>query len=200
MQFDKGHERAAAAGDAKTFGEAGIHFLEVHAEEAARDLAAVQEAFHDIAGEIDGDGETDASAGAAGADDGVVDADEAALGIHERAAGIALVDGGIGLDEILVAGVVIGVFIILHGQAAAERADDAARDGLAEAEGVAEGEDDIADLKLGPLSPRVMAGRLAASILRTAISVAGSVPMILAGYSILSLEVVTLTSSAPSTT
>ncbi len=42
-----------------------------------------------------------------GGDDGAVDADQAALRVHQRAAGIAHVDGGVGLDEILVAGDVV---------------------------------------------------------------------------------------------
>ena len=56
--------------------------------------------------------------------------------IDERAAGIAQIDGGIGLNEILESG---------EAQLAAPGgADDALRDGLTQAIGVADGEHDVA--------------------------------------------------------
>ena len=39
----------------------------------------------------------------AGIEDGGVDADDLAVEVEERAARVALVDGGVGLDEVLVA-------------------------------------------------------------------------------------------------
>ena len=63
----------------------------------------------------------------------------AAADVDEGAAGIARIDGGVGLDEELVVGDAdLG---------ARERRDDAVRHGLADAEGVADGEHEIADLR-----------------------------------------------------
>ena len=59
------------------------------------------------------------------------------LEVHERAAGVAGVDRRVGLDEVLVA------FRVDAG--AAERADDAGGDGVAEAERIADRDDEIAD-------------------------------------------------------
>src|SRR5208283_1347065 len=93
---------------------------------------------HDVAGKVGGDGEADALVAARTAVDGGVDADEPAFDIHERAAGVAGVDGGVGLDE---------VFIVFDAEvAAAGGADDAGGDGLADAEGVSDGEHDVPDL------------------------------------------------------
>ena len=60
--------------------------------------------------------------------------------IDQRAAGIAGIDRGIGLDEELVVGDAdLG---------ARQRRDDAARHRLADAEGIADGEHEIADLEI----------------------------------------------------
>ena len=122
------------------FGQGGGDVLDHDAEVAAGDVAVLDEAVHDVAGEVGGDGEADALVAAGAAEDGGVDADEAALDVHERAAGVAGVDGGVGLDEVL---------IVLDAEVAAARgADDAGGDGLADAEGVADGQHDVADLHL----------------------------------------------------
>ena len=59
------------------------------------------------------------------------------LALIERAAGVADVDGRVGLDEVLEGG---------HAElTAAGGADDALRDGLRQADRVADGEHDVAD-------------------------------------------------------
>ena len=68
-----------------------------------------------------------------------VDADEPAADVDEGAAGIARIDGGVGLDEELV--------VRDPDLGAGERRDDAVRHRLADAEGVADGEHEIADLQ-----------------------------------------------------
>ena len=88
--------------------------------------------------------------------------------IDQRAAGVAGVDGGVGLDE---------VFDLLDAQpAAAGGADDALRHRLADAEGIADGEHDVADLNLVE-SASVRTGNCEPSIFNTAMSVFGSVPI-----------------------
>ena len=70
--------------------------------------------------------------------DGAVDADKRAVHVHERATGIAAIDGGICLDEESV--------VTDANLGARERRDDAAGDRLLQAERVADGDDEIADL------------------------------------------------------
>ena len=72
--------------------------------------------------------------------DRAVDADEVARRVDERAAGVAGIDRRIGLDEVLEA--------IDAEMVAPERADDAHRDGVAEAERIADREHDVADLQM----------------------------------------------------
>src|SRR3546814_20233312 len=52
---------------------------------------------------VDRDGEADADIAAAAAQDRRIDADQLALRVDQGAAGIAGIDGGVGLDEVLVA-------------------------------------------------------------------------------------------------
>ena len=86
-----------------------------------------------------GDREADAVAAARAREDRRVDADEPAADVDEGAAGIARIDGGVGLDEELV--------VRDPDLGAGERRDDAVRHRLADAEGVADGEHEIADLQ-----------------------------------------------------
>ena len=85
-------------------------------------------------------GEADAVAAAGAREDRRVDADQAPADVDERAAGIARIDGRVGLDEELIVGDA--------DLRARQRRDDALRDGLADAERIADGENEIADLEL----------------------------------------------------
>ena len=95
-------ERAVGVLELELLGQRRREVLDHDAEVAAGDLAVFDEALHHVAGEVDGNGEADALVAAAAAEDGGVDADQPAVGVHERAAGVAGIDGGVGLDEILV--------------------------------------------------------------------------------------------------
>ena len=81
------------------------------------------------------------------ANNGGVDTDEPAFGIHQRAAGIAGVDGRVGLNEIL-------ILVETRQAAAAQRADNAHRHGLADTEGIADGEHNVADFQLVAVAQR----------------------------------------------
>ena len=120
-------------------GHFGGEFLDGDAEPAADDFALFADAAHDLAGQVDGNGEPDAHVSAGPAGDGGVDADDLAAHVDERSAGVAGVDGGVGLEE----GFVIGD----ADARAAGGADDAARDGLFEAEGRTDGEDPVSDFE-----------------------------------------------------
>src|SRR5690606_3071489 len=115
------------------------HRLE-HPEVTPDYAAVLDELLRHAANEIDGDREADAlgRAFAAAFGDGGVDADELAARVHEGAAGVARVDRRVRLDEILVRG---------KAEAPADRADDAERDGMAQAERVADREHDVPDLE-----------------------------------------------------
>src|SRR5690606_27615413 len=85
----------------------------------------------------DGDGKADADIAAGRRDDRGVDADKLAVCRHQGAARVAGIDRGVGLDE---------VFIAFDVQsAAAQRADDAGGNGLAEPERIADGDYAVAD-------------------------------------------------------
>ena len=128
---------------AELLGDVGGERIGGDADEAARDGAGLDQAVHDAAREIDRDGEADADVAVRSGEDGGVDADEPAAGVDERAAGVARVDGGVGLDEILVAG-----DLVEDADAPAGGGDDAHGDGLADAERVADGEDHVAHAEL----------------------------------------------------
>ena len=145
------HQNALLAGQIKKWGDAGVNILHMNAQIAARDPAAADEAFHDVAGEIDGHGETDAFISHGIAFDHRVDADEPALGIHQRAAGISRIDRRVGLDEILNMHPAV---IVEIANIAAERADDAHRHALADIEGVSNREHNVADFKLIAVAKR----------------------------------------------
>ena len=93
-----------------------------------------------VARERDGNRERDAERPARLREDRAVDADQVAGGVDERAAGVAGIDRGVGLDEILEA---VDAEIV-----AAERAHDAERHRVAEAERIADREHDVADLQV----------------------------------------------------
>ena len=93
--------------------------------------------------ELDGvrrDREADAVVAAGVALDLRVDADHLALEVEQRAAGVAVVDRRVGLDR------VVDREVVRRGHLAVERADDAARDRVLEAERAADRDDAVADL------------------------------------------------------
>ena len=100
-----------------------------------------EQLIHDPPRHVDRNGEADADIAATPGEDCGVDADQLALEVDERTARVADIDGGIGLNEILV-----GVGAEPQ-PGAADGADDAGGDGLAEAEGVADGDDVVAHLQ-----------------------------------------------------
>src|SRR5262249_18723004 len=89
-----------------------------------------------------GDREADAGVVARLALDLRVDADHAALRVKQRGAGVAVVDSRVGLDR------VADRELRLAGDRPVERAHDAARDRLLEAERAADGDDAVADLQV----------------------------------------------------
>ena len=94
---------------------------------------------HHVPGHVGGDGETDADVAPARRQDGGVEPHQLPAQVHQGPAGIAGVDGGVGLDEVLVA--------LDAEAAAAERADDPRGHRLTEPEGVADGDDEVPDPK-----------------------------------------------------
>jgi hypothetical protein len=112
------------------------------ADPAADHAPVVEDLLHHAAREIDRDRKADAlDTGRAGVfrQHRGVDADQFAGRVHQRAAGVALVDGRVGLDE------------VLEGRdaelAAAGGADDAVRHGLRQAQRAADRQHFVADLQ-----------------------------------------------------
>ena len=126
--------------------------------------------------------------------DGAIDADQPAFRIDQRAAGVAHVDRGVGLDEILVAGDLVEQAECLRPRAETMPIVTVwpTSSGLPMA-------NTTSPTRSLSLSASVTVGRFWASILMTATSVFGSVPMTLALNS-RSSGSATFSSSAPSTT
>ena len=119
------------------------HRLNHHAQIGPVDLAVLNQFSADPFGEIDGNGEADALIAAGTAGNRRVDADDLAVEVHQRAAAVAGIDGGVGLNE---------VFTIGDAEAASLGADDAGRDRAFQSEGLAEGQDPIADFHLAAIA------------------------------------------------
>ena len=135
--LDAGDQGAAGVGQAEGFGELGGHFLRLDADPAARHGAGADDLFHDVAHRRYRDGEADAQRTAGARVDRGVDADQMAAAVDQGAAGVAGVDRGVGLDEVLE-----GVDPEVR---APEGRDDAHGHRLADAEGIADGQHDVAD-------------------------------------------------------
>jgi hypothetical protein len=113
-----------------------------NADAGRRHPALGDDLRHDAVDRVDGDGKADAGVGAGGGEDGGVDPDDAAGGVEQGPARIAGIDRGVGLDH-------VGDLAARRGrQAAGQRADHARRQGLVEAEGVADGESRLAHLEV----------------------------------------------------
>src|SRR5262249_44730525 len=114
--------------------------LDHHAQITAHDLTALEQLIHHRARQVGRHGEAHALIAARARKDRRVDADQLAARVDERASRIAGVDRSVGLDE---------VFVVFNAQVAApRRADDAHRNRLADTEGIADGKDDVAYLRL----------------------------------------------------
>ena len=121
---------------AEGLGQGRVDVLHADPQIGAFYLARLDQLFHDLQGEVDRYRKADADIAAAARKDSGIDADQLAAQIHQRAAGVAGIDRGVGLNEVLIAADVQ--------TAAAQGADDAGGDGLAEAERIADRHHEIA--------------------------------------------------------
>ena len=103
-------------------------------------MSEFHDAVQDVARHAGGNGEPDPLIAAGARVDGGVDADHLAAGVDQGAAGVPGVDGGVGLDEVLVVGE--------PQTAAPDGADDPHGHRLAKSERVADRQDDVAHLDL----------------------------------------------------
>ena len=132
---DVRNDGAPIAGKFHGIGEEGRDGLGDDADLAAPDPAELADLFVDGADDVGRGGKAHAFVAAALGEDEGVNTDEAAFGVDEGSAAVAGIDGGVGLD------VDHGV---IGSDLAGDGADDAHGDGVFEAEGAAEGEDDLA--------------------------------------------------------
>ena len=138
-RIDLRDQSAVRSVEAERIGQIARQALQAGAEPGpphflAAGLGRRDDAFH----HIDRNGEADADRAARLRENRRIDADQAAFHIDQGAAGIARIDRGVGLDEEAVIG--NADFGARH------RRDDALRHGLADAEGVADGQREVADL------------------------------------------------------
>ena len=133
---DLAHERADARRHLHLVRQRGRDVLDAHPDERPLDLPLREELRGDAAREARRHREAEA---AAAPDDHRVDAEHLAVEVRERPAGVARVDPRVGLQVILDR---------VHAEAPATLgADDAGRDGRAEAERRADRDDPLADLR-----------------------------------------------------
>src|SRR5690606_887650 len=138
-RLDRLDELTAVGGQAERPGQVLVHRLDAHTEVAAQDLLAGDKLLDDRLGGLGRDCETDADAAARGREDRVVDPDHVALHVEQRTAGVAAIDAGVGLDVAVVGARSGGA---VHGR------DDAAGDGAAKAERVADRDHPVADPRI----------------------------------------------------
>jgi len=134
-----GDDHARVGLHAEGLGQLGREVARLDADPAAAHLAFLHDALEHDLGHRHGDGEADAHAAARARIDRGVDAQQVAVDVDQRAARVAGVDGRVGLDEVLE---VVDAELV-----AAQRRDDAAGHGLADAEGIADGQHLVAHLQ-----------------------------------------------------
>jgi len=113
-----------------------VNVLDGDAEPAALDGLALAQLGDDVLGHGGGDGKADPLTRG---HDGGVDADDLAVEVDQRTTGVPRIDGGVGLDE------------VVKGSGAddpALGADDTERDGVFQAEGIADGQNPGPDLEI----------------------------------------------------
>src|SRR4029077_2551303 len=102
LVVDAGNQRAARRLDAQAFGNIVGDLLDAQAEPAAAHFAEFAELIDHRHGGVGRHREADAARTAGPRDDRGVDADDLAVEAEQRAAGIAAIDGGVGLNVIVV--------------------------------------------------------------------------------------------------
>src|SRR5690606_9757639 len=100
---DLGNDHAFLDVDPEGVGQGRGEVLHRDAQHAAPHFAILDELIHHLARHVGRNGEADADVAAGRSEDGGVDADQLPAEVDQRAARVAGVDGGIGLDEVLVA-------------------------------------------------------------------------------------------------
>src|SRR4029450_13017525 len=100
---DVGDQRALGLLQPQALGQLVVHGLNAHAQPAALRLAEFADLRDHVLGHARGNSkaDTDAAAGIVGVDQRV-HADHLAVHLEQRAAGVAAVDGGVGLDVVVI--------------------------------------------------------------------------------------------------
>jgi hypothetical protein len=144
-------EDASIDGKTHLFGQIGANGIRLDAQRGPLDTSVAREVGQHRLGRVDGNREADTGAlvGAIRGDHGV-DTNDLATGVEQRAAGVAGIDGRVGLNGIL-NGCALGA--AGRGQGA-DGADNAARHGAVEAEGIADGVNLLAHRKSAGIGQR----------------------------------------------
>src|SRR5215469_8395481 len=130
------------------FGKARPQAAAFAAERGAADAAGFDEIFGDAARGVQRNREADSGCGACGRINRAIDADHFAMRIEQRPAGISPIDCRVCLNRFVNKSVLAG----LHG--ASERADDAGGKRALKAEGIADGENALADEEIARIAER----------------------------------------------
>ena len=143
IRRDGGHQRAFRLLQTEALGDLVGHVLHVHAEPAAPRLAILLELIDHLHRAVRRHGEADADRAAGRRDDRRVHADHLPVHVEQRSARIAAIDGGVGLEEIVIGP---GIDVALGG------GDDADGDAAAEAERIADRHHPVADPHLAGIA------------------------------------------------
>src|SRR3984885_2479216 len=136
---DPGNQRAMRRLDVEAFGDVVGDLLDPHAEPAAAGLAVLAQLVEHRHRRVRRHRKADAYRAAGRRNDRGVHADDFAVEIEQRTAGIAAINGGVGLDVIVVRPRI---------DVTVARRHDAGRHGAAKAERVADGDYPFAEPKL----------------------------------------------------
>jgi hypothetical protein len=175
---------------------ASLTRIDLNPEAELLGVTRVDDLRDDSRDHASGDGESDASARAALAEDHRVHPDEHSRRVEQGPARVSRIDGRVGLDHVSDRHPADPFHLT------PERADDAGRQRVIESEGISDGDRLLPDFERHSRVDHVQRASAClggTSILMTAMSLRGSTPMIRAGYVFCELRV-TVSARAPCTT
>jgi len=146
---DLGDQCPGRAGfEFELLGQRGVKILNLDTQHAALNLAVLDQLLHDYLGNVAGNGKTDTDISPAptGSCNGGIDTDHLAGHVDQWPTGITWIDGGIGLNEVVVAAE--GT----QGRGSACRADDAEGGRALQSQRLADGDHEIAYMHLAGVS------------------------------------------------
>src|SRR5262249_49753940 len=102
IRNDVGYDCSLLRFDSVFGGKVRRQILELNSEERARHGAVILKLVHDLTNHVDGNGESYSLIAAGLGKDGGIDTDQLTLDVDQRASRVSGIDGGVGLNEVLI--------------------------------------------------------------------------------------------------